>query len=349
MVIRVPEAHVDRVLRLAKEIDTNPDRLINEAAIVAQEAREKAGQLKFFLDQPVNVASVPKLSPFRYPGGKTWLVPYVRRWLYHWSDYRGKPCRLIEPFAGGAIVSLTAGFEDLADQVVFAELDSHVSAVWKVILNGKAVWLAERIRTFEVSYETVRKILDHPPRDICEHAFQALLRNRVQRSGIMAPGAGLILTGENGRGLLSRWYPETLARRIIEINRRKARFNFQVRDGFDLIEEFAGDPSVVFFVDPPYTKSAKRLYEHWHVDHERLFQLIAEVAGNFLMTYDDADEIRTLAKRFKLEARAIAMKNGHNAKMTELLIGRDLSWLPAYPSGVDRASHDNSASFDALT
>ena len=29
----------------------------------------------------VNVASVKHLSPFRYPGGKTWLVPRVREWL----------------------------------------------------------------------------------------------------------------------------------------------------------------------------------------------------------------------------------------------------------------------------
>ena len=27
----------------------------------------------------INVASVPHRSPFRYPGGKTWLVPHVRR------------------------------------------------------------------------------------------------------------------------------------------------------------------------------------------------------------------------------------------------------------------------------
>ena len=29
----------------------------------------------------INVASVPQRSPFRYPGGKTWLIPTVRRWL----------------------------------------------------------------------------------------------------------------------------------------------------------------------------------------------------------------------------------------------------------------------------
>ncbi|MCC8991732.1 MAG: hypothetical protein LM514_03955, partial [Streptococcus sp.] len=31
--------------------------------------------------KPVNVASVPQRSPFRYPGGKTWFVPTFRKWI----------------------------------------------------------------------------------------------------------------------------------------------------------------------------------------------------------------------------------------------------------------------------
>lgn len=30
------------------------------------------------LDKVINVATVPLRSPFRYPGGKTWLVPRIR-------------------------------------------------------------------------------------------------------------------------------------------------------------------------------------------------------------------------------------------------------------------------------
>jgi DNA adenine methylase len=48
-------------------------------------------------DRLVNVASVPQRSPFRYPGGKTWLVPYVRLWLFSITP---PPRELIEPFAG---------------------------------------------------------------------------------------------------------------------------------------------------------------------------------------------------------------------------------------------------------
>ena len=42
----------------------------------------------------VNVASVRQLSLFRYPGGKTWLVPEARKWLKAKKD---KPSEFIEP------------------------------------------------------------------------------------------------------------------------------------------------------------------------------------------------------------------------------------------------------------
>lgn len=47
---------------------------------------------------PTNVAQVRQLSPFRYPGGKTWLVPEVRKWL---TASKAKPSVFVEPFAGG--------------------------------------------------------------------------------------------------------------------------------------------------------------------------------------------------------------------------------------------------------
>lgn len=172
---------------------------------------------------------------------------------------------------------------------------------------------------------------DKPARDTRELAFQTILHNRVQRGGILAPGAGLVITGENGRGIRSRWYPETLARRIHAINAIRDRFTFVRGDTFSLIQEHQDDDDAVFYIDPPYILAARRLYTEWDIDHERLFKLLSRVKGGFLMSYDNTPEVRHLAKRFNFETRQIAMKNTHHAKMTELLIGRDLSW--AAPDG----------------
>ena len=91
----------------------------------------------------VNVASVPHRSPFRYPGGKTWLIPRIRQWL---TTCDMSPKEFIEPFAGGAIVGLTVAFEQFADHVILAEIDQKVAAVWQVILEKRyGEWLAEEI------------------------------------------------------------------------------------------------------------------------------------------------------------------------------------------------------------
>lgn len=277
--------------------------------------------------QVVNVASVPQRSPFRYPGGKTWLVPRVRQWLLSLPQ---KPCELIEPFAGGGIVSLTAAFEDLAPYVTMVEIDEQVAAVWQTILNGHGEWLAERIADFELSPEAVQTELSAERRETHEKAFRTILRNRVNHGGILAPGSGVLKYGENGKGLASRWYPQTLKRRILDIQSVRHKIQVIQGDGLQVLQENAHRPEAVFFIDPPYTaagkKAGSRLYTHNELDHEALFSIAETLAGDFLMTYDNAPGVVDLAKKHGFETLAIPMKNTHHARMTELLIGRDLGW-----------------------
>ena len=314
----------DRILEIARRLDTARSFCVREEPGALVLELRTVHKVSYTADKPVNVSSVPHRSPFRYPGGKTWLVPYIRDWLRSKS---ARPGRLIEPFAGGGIVSLTVVFERLAKHAIFAELDADVAAVWRVVLNGQADWLAKQILHFDLTFENVRKVLDHPTDNLRERAFQTILRNRVQRGGIMAAGAGLVKTGEKGRGLNSRWYPQTLAQRIREINRLRDRLTFVEGDGFALIEEHKADEDAVFYIDPPYTLAARRLYTKWQIDHARLFAAMRDCRGDFLMSYDNTVEVVELAKQNGFETRAISMKNTHHAKMTELLIGKDLSWL----------------------
>ena len=99
------------------------------------------------------------------------------------------------------------------------------------------------------------------------------------------------------------------------------------------------DPTAVFFIDPPYTagkngkRAGQRLYTHNQLDHRQLFELVRHIRGDFLMTYDNAQEVRDLALQHGLDTRLVPMKNTHHAKMTELLIGRNLDWVPLPHSG----------------
>ncbi|MFH0938596.1 MAG: DNA adenine methylase [Planctomycetota bacterium] len=196
--------------------------------------------------KPINVASVPQRSPFRYPGGKTWFVPTFRDWI---KNHYPKPEILIEPFAGGGIISLTALFEELVSRVVMVELDDEIAAVWQAVVNG----------------DVARKI------------------------------------------------------------------DFRCDDGLKIMQEFASRKDAVYFLDPPYTvggkKAGKRLYRHCDIDHKRLFALCESVKGDFLMTYDNADEVKMMAKNYGFQMRLIPMKNTHHATMQELVIGKDLSWM----------------------
>jgi len=274
--------------------------------------------------KPTNVAQIKQLSPFRYPGGKTWLVPQIRSWL---RTAKTLPDVFVEPFAGGAMAGLTAAAEGLADSVVLSELDADVAAVWRTIFDGSesdVSWLCKRIVSYEVSLDNVQATLAFEPKTHREKAFRTIVKNRVQRGGIMAAGAGLVKAGEAGKGLRSRWYPETLADRIRALRALRNLITFQEGDAFQIIEQFANNPNAFFFIDPPYTaggkKAGSRLYTHSEIDHERLFCTMSTVRGKVMFSYDDAPEVRLLAAKYKFRTETISMKNTHHSIMQELLV-----------------------------
>ena len=272
----------------------------------------------------VNVATVPQRSPLRYPGGKTWLVPHVRRWLLS----RPTPVPLIvEPFAGGGIVSLTAVMEGLADRAFMVEIDRDVSAFWRAALEY-GDQLVERVVKFTPDRPTVERLSTDPPACVLEHGFRTLVLNRTRRGGVLAPGASLTKRGENDNGIASRWYPDTLAKRLRDISTYSDRLSFCEGDGVAMLEMLADKPDVRLFVDPPYTASGgkragARLYAHNIVDHERIFGVLANSDADFLMTYDCSSEVESLVRAHGFEAVVVEMKNGHHARIPELIITRD--------------------------
>ena len=231
----------------------------------------------------VNVASVPQRSPLRYPGGKTWLVPHIKEWLQAAS-----PEILIEPFAGGAIVSLTAVMEDLVKECVMIEKDHDVAAFWRSTLES-GTSLCEWVSQFKPTLENLRDMESSVPVSVAERGFRTLVLNRTRRGGILAKGASFSRNGENGKGVLSRWYPQTLATRIEAIQQYAPSITFVEGDAITLLPRYLHrwrDRRVAVFVDPPYTagggkRAGSRLYEHSNIDHAKLFQILDDHDCNF--------------------------------------------------------------------
>ena len=271
----------------------------------------------------VNVSNVPQRSPLRYPGGKTWLIPHIREWLA-----ATPPKILIEPFAGGGIVSLTAVMEQLVERCIMIELDHDVAAFWHAALRHEE-FLIDQLQRFTPTHERVSKLGNSSPQCVAEHGFRTLVLNRTRRAGILAPGASLTKNGENGKGIQSRWYPNTLAARLSAIGEHADKITFCEADGMQLIEPLLhgwGQQAAVF-LDPPYTAGGKRagsrLYAHSNIDHASLFETLARNNSNFLMTYDCAPEIVELIRQHRFHAVSVKMKNAHHDYLRELVITRE--------------------------
>lgn len=269
-----------------------------------------------------NISRVPKYSPLRYPGGKTWLYPFVKRWLLKHNNKI-----LYELFAGGASVGLTAGIENLVRHVFLVELDEDIYSIWKTILSDDAIWLSEQILKLELKDDNINLIINNKNKNLKYKALATLVLNRINHGGILAHGSGRIKYGENGKGIKSRWYPKTLYNRITLIHSHREKFTAINDDALKILTSNIENDEFIYFIDPPYVSAGKRLYRYSDLNHERLFELCSKVKGDFLMTYEMSEEIIHLATKFNFQIQKILMQTTHLTKKYELLISKDFIWL----------------------
>lgn len=280
----------------------------------------------------INVSQVPQVSPFRYPGGKSWFYPYFRAWIKA-NQYQGST--LIEPFAGGASIALQSLLEGLVRHAILVEMDQEVSNFWHVVFseNG-AQELIRRIQA--VNPEEIEQILkaenvNH--QNELDRAFFFLLRNRTNFGGITAQGASRLKKGEKNKGLVSRWYPEVLSWRLSKLYNLRHLVSISQEEGVAFLE-FAAKflPQAILFVDPPYLLSpeapGKRLYNTASVNYSQLFSILARrFRDRFLFTHEPSTQILDFVEQIGLEVREIPMLSRKNEIKNEFVIASSLDWL----------------------
>lgn len=272
--------------------------------------KEVEGKHKFILTlednsegKELKIKSIPKLkkhiSPLRYPGGKTKLIDYVYSKLNV-----DKTDVFIEPFAGGASVGLSLLDAGVINRLILNDIDFGVYSLFHAIKEDSDR-LSAKISGYNPSHEDYFKAQEiissgYKDCDKFEAAWMFLLVNRLAYSGICKANP---LGGRNGSrdDLLTRWNPKTLCKRIELISKMSYRITVLNMDAFELIEEIYWNDMATIFIDPPYFRKGKDLYNHYFdkSDHIRLNILLdclhqGMPGADMILTYDNDEYIDNL-------------------------------------------------------
>ncbi|MEH0110636.1 DNA adenine methylase [Tersicoccus sp. MR15.9] len=265
------------------------------------------------------------ISPLRWPGGKGQLYAPVRALLREHGLTGG---HVVEPYAGGAGLSLALLVTGQVERITLNDLDPAVYAFWATAVAEPDRYV-DAVRTVPLTideWDRQKEIYRSGTASGFDLGFAAFYLNRTNHSGVLRanPIGG---RDQTGRWLIDARFPrEGLAERFRLLGLYAERITVTCRDGADVVRESAHDPDTFLFVDPPYVTKADTLYRSHFADqhHVRLAAALNEHAdAKWLLTYDDEPPIPDLYRarhRAPLPMRYSGHRPGHT---TELVIFSD--------------------------
>lgn len=245
-----------------------------------------------------------RLSPLRYPGGKSRLIDHIySRLLAEKMD------TFVELFAGGASLGLSLLDAGAIKTLVLNDLDPMVYAFWDSVLHSPGYLMArlERFHPDMSAFTEAKDILKRAadgekslPQDMLAWAF--FLLNRTCFGGIVTGGP---LCGKRGSAgeLLARWNPQNLMKRLARIHEMADNIKLYNMDAEQFLSstDYWWDEKTTFFVDPPYVKMGDKLYvekfpEEKHVSLAGTLTdlYLSYPCADVIVTYDDCPLVRDL-------------------------------------------------------
>ncbi len=273
------------------------------------------------------------VSPLRYPGGKTCLVPKLEKVIKKtFSD--NEKITFIEPYAGGAGASLSLLCSRKVDKIIINDLDSAIYTFWKIAIQNTD-YLIRKIKQTKITIQEWKKqkkiytLLQHKPlKNEKKLAFATLFLNRTNRSGIIRGGP------IGGMKQLSKWKinerftKKTIIERLKKIYIFRNKMEIHNLDGIKLLENIEKKKEVnqyFIFLDPPYFQKGKSLYlnNYKNDDHKKLAKFLAQsVLKKWIMTYNDVLQIKGLYKKMPIKG----FKIQHDAHYSK--VGKEIMIFP---------------------
>lgn len=241
-------------------------------------------------------------SPFRYPGGKGFLSPFLAAEIG--KRFPGKAPEYAEPYCGGAGAALNLLVSGDVNHLHLNDADCRIYSAWRAIVTETDRFL-DRISKVDVNLETwdasLRILYDVKNREYdFEVGFATFFVNRTSRSGVIIGSGPIGGYSQEGQWKIDvRFNKASLAKKISAIGALRERITLYCQDGLEFCCGLATKgilDSVFLFVDPPYVGAGGRLYYNGMTEkkHQELAGwLRSGEAKHWLLTYDDHPLVRS--------------------------------------------------------
>lgn len=236
-------------------------------------------------------------TPLRYPGGKSQtsnvITSIIRENQLILGDYA-------EPFAGGAGVACTLLLKNIVSNIHLNDIDKAIYSFWKTSIFETDAF-CKLIEGTDINIDEWHKqksIKDNPSSTELELGFSTFFLNRTNRSGIIKGG---VIGGKDQAGKYKidcRFHKTNLIKKIRKLASLRDRIKLHNLDALQFIEQILPltPTKTLVNIDPPYYKKGPALYEsHYQPnDHKKLAGAIPNIEQKWLVTYDNATEIKEL-------------------------------------------------------
>lgn len=239
----------------------------------------------------------------------------------------GRPRLFVEPFCGGASVSIALLEDGVVDAIALNDADPLIAGLWSVVFSqADAQWLAEQALTIPLTIPEWRRQKALVPTTVRESALKCLYLNRTSFNGIIHKSGPLGGWEQKNISIDVRFNRQRISNRILELSNLHDKVSVSNEGWMPFCERLEQNETSIFYLDPPYFHKAEQLYGHIfdQKGHEELRDFLRNFQRPWLLSYDDAKEIRTLYEGLALNARIIDNTYSTHPLGGSAFIGREL-------------------------
>ena len=232
---------------------------------------------------------------FRYPGGKIKIVKHIMPHIQNVVDSLLKPMTFVDVFVGGGSVFIGVMNQFPSAKIVINDVDRYMHSFWSICSKNEIEELIGYISKYKnptiEDFSQLRSEVGEDGLSVAKEAFFALFFNRTAFSGIFSSGpmGGFEQDGKYKIGC--RYNAPKMMQRIKELSERMSSDKVVClkKDFLKVIEMYGDDNNAVLYLDPPYMKQGKQLYNHFMQpeQYSLMANALKDCKANWIVSHDD--------------------------------------------------------------